>query len=135
MTHCDFLNWCGDDNRVGKNGIQPCENWLRERAPKVYISGPMTGLPELNFPAFNQAADMLYKKGYRAANPAKLNPDPNTPWHDCMRRDLMALVTCDVLALLPGWERSKGAHLELHIAHRIGMEIWTDLSAVPKEIA
>jgi hypothetical protein len=45
------------------------------------------------------------------------------PWDACMRADIRALCLCDVIALLPGWEHSKGAHLELHIAHRIGMEV------------
>ena len=40
-----------------------------------------------------------------------------------MRTDIKALCDCDSIILLPGWEKSNGAHLELHIAHRIGLEI------------
>ena len=40
-----------------------------------------------------------------------------------MRKDIKLLCECDTILLLPGWEKSKGAHLELHIAHRIGMEV------------
>lgn len=89
----------------------------------VYLSGPMTGLPELNFPAFNAAATVLRNSGWRVVNPAELNPDPATPWAACMRSDIKALCDCDVLALLPGWEKSKGAHLELQIAHRLEIRI------------
>lgn len=40
-----------------------------------------------------------------------------------MRNDLKALLDCDALALLDGWQQSAGAHLEMHVAHRVGMEI------------
>lgn len=90
---------------------------------RVYISGPMTGMKDLNFPAFNYYAGVLRAVGYEVVNPVELNPDPTTPWDKCMRADLKALCDCDALALLPGWENSKGAHLELHVAHRIGLKI------------
>lgn len=90
---------------------------------RIYLSGPMTGLPEFNFPAFNAESARLAALGYDVVNPATLNPDPGTPWNECMRNDLRELLTCDALALLPGWARSSGAHLEMHVAHRVGMEI------------
>ena len=95
-----------------------------QRLPtRVYISGPMTGLPDLNFPAFNSAALLLEARGFEVTNPASLNPDPSATWAACMRVDIKALCDCDILALLPGWEQSNGAHLEMHVAHRIGMRI------------
>lgn len=90
---------------------------------KIYISGPMTGLPDLNFPAFHAETMRLRSLGYGVANPAELNPDPGTGWHECMRNDLRVLLDCDILALLDGWQNSAGAHLEIHIAHRVGMEV------------
>ncbi len=90
---------------------------------RIYISGPMTGMPELNFPAFHAEAARLTSLGYDVVNPAELNPDPAMGWHECMRRDLAALLTCDALALMDGWQKSDGAHLEMHVAHRVGMEI------------
>ena len=89
----------------------------------VYISGPMTGMPGLNFPAFNAAAAALRERGLAVVNPAEINPDGSMAWEACMRADIKALCDCDVLALLPGWEGSKGAHLELHLAHRLGLQI------------
>ena len=97
---------------------------------RIYLSGPMTGLPELNFPAFNAEADRLRALGFEVVNPADLNPEPGTGWHECMRNDLKALLDCDALALLDGWQRSAGAHLEMHVAHRVGMEI-----VIAKEVA
>ena len=90
---------------------------------RIYLSGPMSGLPELNFPAFNAEAMRLRALGFEVVNPAELNTEPDTGWHECMRNDLKALLDCDTLALLPGWQRSAGAHLEMHVAHRVGMEI------------
>ena len=90
---------------------------------KVYISGPMTGLPDLNFPEFHAAARRLRKCGYEVVNPAELSPDPGTSWAACLREDIKALCDCDYLVLLQGWEGSKGAHLEVEIAHRIGVRI------------
>jgi hypothetical protein len=90
---------------------------------RVYISGPMTGYVDFNKPRFNQEADRLRSLGYDVVNPAELNPDPTTPWQQCLRKDIAELVTCDALVMIEGWERSNGAHLEIHIAHRVGMEI------------
>ena len=90
---------------------------------RVYISGPMTGIPDLNFPAFNMAAAMLRKAGIETVNPAEINPDSAMSWEQCMRADIKALCDCDALAMLPGWEKSRGAHLEVHLAHRLGMRV------------
>lgn len=90
---------------------------------RIYLSGPMTGKPDLNFPAFHAEATRLRELGYAVINPAELNSDPSAGWHTCMRKDLQALLDCDALALLDGWQQSAGAHLEMHVAHRVGMEI------------
>ena len=90
---------------------------------KIYIAGPMTGRPDLNFPAFFAAAHALRSMGLEVANPAELNPDPKTPWIQCMRRDITELLTCDQIYLLRGWETSKGARLEHHIAVHLNLEL------------
>lgn len=89
----------------------------------IYISGPMTGLPEYNFPAFDAAAAALRGMGYEVVSPAELNRDTTLPWEVYLRNDIKALCDCDMVALLPGWEGSKGAHLEVHVAHRLGIRI------------
>lgn len=99
---------------------------------RVYISGPMTGYPDFNFPAFFAAEARLRALGLEPVNPARLNPGPHpavnaTPaahkaYHQqCLRADVRALCDCELLVLLPGWELSEGAQLELHIAHRLGI--------------
>lgn len=37
---------------------------------RVYISGPMSGMENLNFPAFNGAESVLKSAGYTTLNPA-----------------------------------------------------------------
>lgn len=90
----------------------------------AYISGPMTGMPDLNFPAFHKAAASLRASGYRVVNPAELDEadaGEEMSWEQYLRRDIRALMDCTHIALLPGWERSKGAKLEKHIADALGM--------------
>ena len=72
----------------------------------IYISGPMTGIPDLNFPAFHAAAQLLRRKGLDTINPAEVNPDSDASRYVCLRHDLAALTQCDAVALLPGWEHS-----------------------------
>lgn len=89
---------------------------------RIYLSGPMSGLTDPS-PAFHAYAAQLRAAGHEVVNPADLNPEPGKTWHDCLRTDIRELCGCDALALLPGWERSAGANLELHLAHRLGMEV------------
>lgn len=88
---------------------------------KFYLAGPMTGIPELNFPAFHAETARLRALGYEVANPAEINADPTSGWLACMRDDIAHLVRCDGVALLPGWDRSRGATLERHIGAALGL--------------
>ncbi|MNC15431.1 MULTISPECIES: DUF4406 domain-containing protein [unclassified Pseudomonas] len=53
---------------------------------------------------------------------AEINPDGGT-WNDCTRCDIAALMDCNTVAMLPGWEHSKGAQLEVLIADHLGMTV------------
>lgn len=99
----------------------------------IYISGPMTGHPDLNFPLFNDVALALRMGGWDVINPAELCADKNSAWSDCMRRDIEALMDCDSIVMLPGYEHSRGATLELHIARELGMTVY-ELSALMCEL-
>lgn len=100
---------------------------------KVYIAGPMTGYVEFNYPAFHQAADQLRKMGFDVVSPAELNPikeplvlddDYHTKHYPSfMKRDICALIECDHIVLLDGWEKSKGASLERRIAEVLGISV------------
>ncbi|MCG8292272.1 DUF4406 domain-containing protein [Pseudomonas entomophila] len=90
---------------------------------RIYISGPMSGLPELNYPAFNAVAELLRAEGFEVENPAE-NPEPECrTWAGYMRLALVQLSRCEALLLLPGWFDSKGARLELYIARQLGLQV------------
>lgn len=92
---------------------------------KVYIAGPMTGLPEFNFPAFHAAADVWRNSGWEVINPAELDEEDTTkPWDFYLRRDLKLLVDCDAIAMLPDWELSRGAKLEHYVAQALGLSVY-----------
>ena len=88
---------------------------------RVYLSGPMTGIRDNNFPAFHRWAAKLRADGFEVVSPAEIQ-EAGT-WELCLRADLRELCGCDAIALMPGWEGSRGAHLELHVAHRLGMKV------------
>ena len=92
---------------------------------RLYISGPMTGIPNFNRPAFHAAAAYYRGIGYRVENPAE-NPVPacGGTWKGWMRQAIVQLLTCRVIVLLPGWECSRGARLERWIALRRGIDVW-----------
>lgn len=91
---------------------------------RIYIAGPMTGLPEFNYPAFNQEAARLRSLGYEVANPAENPEPPCKSWLGYMRMALGQLVNCDIVALLPGWQDSKGARIEQRLAIDLGLRIY-----------
>lgn len=88
---------------------------------RIYLSGPMSGIPDNNFPAFHEWAASLRAQDYDVVSPAEIQ-EAGT-WELCLRNDLRELCTCEAIALMPGWESSKGANLELHVAHRLGMKV------------
>ena len=88
----------------------------------VYISGPMTGLPEQNFPAFNAEAIRLRALGYQVQNPAE-NAACDS-WEQYMKHDIGQLVRCDWVLMLPGWQRSRGAQIERRLALEIGLAVF-----------
>ncbi|WP_282366529.1 DUF4406 domain-containing protein [Pseudomonas sp. PS02290] len=117
-----------DGQKLGlKCGEFEVASWHDEIPQKfIYLSGPMTGLPDLNFPAFHAMAKRLRAVGHAVVNPAELD-HPTKEWSECLRRDIVALVACHSVATLAGWEHSKGARLEVLIADRLGMEVGSAL--------
>lgn len=90
---------------------------------RIYVSGPMTGYEDLNFPAFFQAEKDLLEQFPDAeiVNPAKFGPEGT--WTDCLKRDLAELLPCTHVALLPDWDKSRGANLEHHVADALDFVI------------
>lgn len=114
---------------------------------KVYVAGPMRGIPHFNFPAFHAAAAKLRAAGHEVFNPAERDCerhgtdisvgnatgceatavkehgfDLRTALHEDLR---FICLEADAIALLPGWERSKGATAEHATAVALGLRILT----------
>lgn len=103
--------------------------------PRYYVAGPMRGRPRFNFDAFDAEAKRLRALGYEVISPAEMdrelgmdeNEYPRLPaWFsikDALRRDFAAIVTCDAIVLLPGWEESEGTQAEIDVARKCGLQI------------
>lgn len=89
----------------------------------TYISGPMTGIENFNFPAFYVAERMLVNRGEKCFNPACHSIECGFEYKDFLKLDIQAILLCDKIYMLKGWESSKGAKLEKDIAESIGCEV------------
>jgi hypothetical protein len=91
---------------------------------RIYLAGPMTGLPDHNFPAFRAAAKRLQQAGWEVINPAdNFGGCTNLPRSSYLRADVALLLQCDAMAMLPGWHDSRGAKLEYLLGRELGMPI------------
>lgn len=111
------------------------------RRRKIYIAGPMRGIPFYNFPEFDRAAEKLFNEGWDPVNPAELDRElgyhpedmpVNFDWNSIpegfplkaiVAKDIDALTECDAIYMLAGWEKSKGAKAEVAVAMWLGLEV------------
>jgi hypothetical protein len=97
---------------------------------RIYISGPMTGIPNLNRTAFKDEATRLWIQGFDVMDPHNLAParlkgeSDDDYYVRCLEADLEALGQCDAIKLLPGWQDSKGSRIELHRALELGLKVF-----------
>lgn len=97
---------------------------------KFYLAGPMTGLPEYNFPEFDRYCEILRKKNFDIISPHEIDhgETPETrgslDYHLYIKEGLKALLTCDAVILMPGWENSHGSRFEVEVARKCGMNIF-----------
>ena len=90
---------------------------------RIYIAGPMSNLPDFNYPAFNLEAARLRARGLEVLNPAENPVPPCRSWGGYMRMAIAQLIQCDTVVLLDGWEDSRGARIEAHLAEQLEMQI------------
>ena len=84
----------------------------------------MTGLPDYNRPAFDKVAAEIRAEGRTVFNPAEVGERDvirSRSWY--MREDIDALLRCDSVHVLQGWEKSEGARLEIEIARQLELPI------------
>ena len=94
----------------------------------IYIAGPMTGLPNYNYPAFHSLAARLRARGLVVVNPAELfqPEEQGLRWEYYMHRAISALLTCDSIIVMRGSGKSRGACLELIIAKSLHFRVSHD---------
>jgi hypothetical protein len=96
------------------------------RTNRLYLSGPMTGIKDLNRPKFNKYAKALRDKGYKVINPPELDKrSPQRTWEGCLQRDIGELMGCNSIAVMPGWKDSRGANLEVYIGKALKYPVRT----------
>lgn len=107
---------------------------VKHRFKKIYLAGPMSGFADHNFPAFDKATAALRADGIIVISPAELSRQIQVQVDDngnvldgtyaiCMRQDIEALLTVDAVVVLPGWERSRGARFEAHLAQLLNLPV------------
>lgn len=92
-----------------------------------YLAGPMSGIAEQNYPAFQSACEQLRCLGLAIVSPHETVHHPTQPneqgWRDLLRQDAKTLLQCQGVILLPGWAKSNGARFELYLALTLGLEV------------
>jgi hypothetical protein len=92
------------------------------RPKRIYVAGPMTGHADCNFPAFHAAAARLREAGFEVVNPAEnFGGRTDLPRETYLRADVILVAQCEAIAMLPGWEDSRGARLEYLLARELSM--------------
>lgn len=97
---------------------------------KIYIAGPMTGYRDHNFPAFEKEARELRAVGHEVLSPHEVDHGEteetrgSKSWCDYLKEDLKVFLECDAIYMLRGWDKSKGAMVELDLALKLGFAVY-----------
>lgn len=99
---------------------------------RIYLAGPMAGYPERNYPAFMRAAKALRELGYEVYNPAEYEANERFkgqedrsefPLREAFTEYTNYILNrADIIALLPGHEKSVGATAELSLARVVKLK-------------
>lgn len=104
---------------------------------KLYVAAPMTGLPNHNIPAIRAATRTLQDMGHEVTSGVELcDQDGSSPnltlrsgdaqWRSYLARDIAHVAGPDVqgVVALDGWQQSRGAQLEVHVARELGKPVY-----------
>lgn len=101
-----------------------------------YISGPMSGIADLNFPAFERCAKLMRRRGGCVFSPHEKGGEGESgekAWEKYLRADIEVMMKCNAIVLLDGWPKPRGAKLELSLALGLGFKVfyWKNDKLVP----
>ena len=89
---------------------------------RMYLSGPMTGIPNYNHELFDRVAKEFRDANFAVCSPSEFfDGDLTKERKEYMREAVKYLLEADTIVLLPGWEESKGARLEVGIATELDL--------------
>ena len=108
---------------------------------RLYLAGPMTGIPYHNVPRFKAVAEDLRNKGIDMIVPVEMDGAEweeqaladetgtgkfgDRTWGDFLSRDVKVVADqCDGVVLLEGWKESRGARLEAFVAVNVGKPVY-----------
>lgn len=102
------------------------------RPRTAYLSGPISSNPHGYREVFAKYAAKFRAQGYLVISPAELDGDGSweelskRPYRYYLERDIRAILNNDVkvMFMLPGWEQSRGAKFEKHLAEVLGIEVF-----------
>lgn len=126
----DFLLTKGCDPDVAEHILNGTTYQNTPDAPYVYISGPMRGYKDFNFPEFDKARDYYAAKGYNVISPADIDRSAGLSEGDqsvYVYRDFYSLLLVahrkGEIAMMGAWTLSVGASAEFGIARWLGIKI------------
>lgn len=89
---------------------------------RMYLSGPMTGIPNYNHELFDKVAKEFRDANFAVCSPSEFfDGDLTKERKEYMREAVKYLLEADTIVLLPGWEESKGSRLEAAIATELDL--------------
>lgn len=96
---------------------------------RLYVSGPMRGLPNNNFDAFHAASKQLRLWGHDVLSPADSFKDENgntikLPRSEYLKHDIQLILICDGVVVIDGWYDSPGARFEVAQAFSIDIPVF-----------
>lgn len=105
-----------------------------EQRKVIYIAGPMSGLPDWNFPAFHEAEEAWREAGWEVNNPARaFGGRTDLPYPQYLRHGIGKVLESDALAVLDGWEASRGCRAEMFVADLVGIPIYVNAPFSPEQ--
>lgn len=89
----------------------------------VYLSGQISGKDNYK-DSFAEAEEYLHERGYIVINPARLDEvSEGLSYEQYLRVCYQLIDIADIIFMVSGWQKSKGANAELSYAKSLGKKV------------